>query len=49
MQFSQSREIYSAWHQLVNTDRQRTSALVRPFLAAGLKTHVGHSRAWRRD
>jgi hypothetical protein len=49
VQFAQSRAIYSAWHQSLSTDGQHTSVLVRPFLAAGLKSYVGHSRAFMRS
>jgi len=48
-QFSQSRAIYSAWHELLATDRQRTSVRVRPFLAAGFKSSIAHSRAFMRS
>ena len=49
LQFSQSRAIYSAWHQSLATDRQQTSMRVRPFLAVGLKSSIGHSRAFMRS
>ncbi len=49
VQFAQSRAIYSAWHQSLSTDGQHTSVLVRPFLAAGLKSYIGHSRAFMRS
>ena len=49
LEFSQSRAVYSAWHQSLATDRQHTSVLVRPFLAAGLKSSIGHSRAFIRS
>lgn len=49
LQFSQSRQIYSAWHQALATDRQHTSVLVRPFVAGGFKKYVGHTRAFMRS
>jgi len=49
LQFSRSRAIYSACHQLLAADRQHRSVLVRPFLAAGLKSYIGHSRAFMRS
>ncbi len=49
LQFLQSREVYSAWHQSLATEGQHTSVLVRPFVTAGLKTYVSHSRAFIRS
>lgn len=49
LQFSQSRAIDSAWHQLLATDRQGTSVRARPFLAAGLKSSIARSRAFMRS
>jgi hypothetical protein len=46
---SQFREIYSAWHRWLATDRQQASVLVRPFLAVGFKSYVGRSRAFLRS
>ena len=49
LQFSQSRAVYSAWHQSLAIDREHTWVRVRPFLAAGLKSSLGHSRAFMRS
>jgi hypothetical protein len=49
VQCVRSRETDSAWRRALAVEPQRSSVLVRPFVAAGFKTYVGHSRAFMRS